>query len=132
MRFVLARGNFGDDLARFRIDHIDRLRKLGAHVEIAVRTKFRIVRTQRLAEVDRIGQFAVRDIDDVDGAAVRTRLAHAGVSIDRDVGKFAVRADRDFMPVDADGDFGDFLARVGIDDQRGVLELVGDHEQTFR
>ena len=77
MGFVLAGGNFGDDLAGLRIDGIEGLRELGSDVEQTIGTKVRIVRTEGFSEIDGVGEFARGDVDDVDGAAIAAGLADA-------------------------------------------------------
>ncbi len=85
MGLRFAGRNFREDLACGRIDNIDGVYHLGGDVEQTVRPKFGAVRAERVAQIDRGGEFAPLQIDHVDRAAVRAGLADAGVSVDRNV-----------------------------------------------
>ncbi len=128
MRFGLAGGSFGDDLARRGVDDVDSVGELGADIEEAVRAELGLVRAQGLAEVHGGSELALLEIDDVDRCAVGAGPSDAGIAVDRNVGEARVRGDGDFVAVDADGDFGEFAARFGIDEEDGVFFLVGDDE----
>jgi hypothetical protein len=83
------------------------------------------MRTEGLAEVDGRGEFAVVQIDDVDSGAVRAGSADAGIAVDGNEGEAGVGGNSDFVAVDADRDFREFLVRLWINEQGGVLMLVG-------
>ena len=91
-----------------------------------------MMRAQGLAEVDGGGELALLEIDDVDGGAIGAGLADAGIAVDGDVGEARVGRDGHFVAVDADGNFGEFTARFGIDEENGVFFLVSDDENAGR
>jgi len=86
---------------------------------------------QRLAEFNG-REFACSISDDVDGGAVGAGLSDSGIAVDGDIGESGVRGDGDFVAVDADGNFGEFAAGFGIDEEHGVFFLVGNDEDAGR
>src|SRR5258708_6667590 len=105
MRFGLASGGFCDELARSRVDDADGVGEFGANVQEPVGAEERLMRAKGFAEVDGGGEFSLLEIDDVDGRAVRSGLAHRGVAVDGNVREARVRRDGDFGTVDAPRNF---------------------------
>src|SRR5260370_41010767 len=125
MRFGLARGGFCDELARGRVDDVDGVGELRTDVEKAVGAKKRLMRAKRLAEVDGGGEFALLEVDDVGGSAVRPGPADARVAVDGNVGEARGRRDGDFVAVEADGNLGARATGVGVAEEDGLFLLVG-------
>src|SRR5712692_10746929 len=121
MRFRLARGDFREDFAGGRIDHIHGIRQFGGDVEQSVRAKFSAMRAQRFAEDDGGGELTLPQINDVNRAAVRSRPADPGVSVDGNVSEAAISGDDDFMAVHSYNDSCQFAAGLRIDHEQGVL-----------
>ena len=128
MRFGLAGGGFGEDFARCGIDDSDGVGEFGADVEQAVGSEGGLVRAQRLAEFDGGGELTLLQVDDVYGGAVGAGLSDSGIAVDGDIGETGVRGDSDFVAVDADGNFGEFAAGFGVDEEHGVFFLIGNDE----
>src|SRR5258708_1091762 len=103
-------------------------RVVGGEMEEGGRGEVGLVRAEGVGEVHGGSELALLEIDDVDRCAVGAGPADAGIAVDRNVGEARVRGDGDFVAVDADGDFGEFAARFGIDEEDGVFFLVGDDE----
>ena len=77
--------------------------------------------------------FASRQIDDYHVGAIRAGLADAGVSVDRNVGEFAVRRCRDFVPgYSTLRDFGHLFSGNGIDDAETVVSLIRHQQKPAR
>ena len=82
------------------------------------------MRPHTFSEINIADDFPRRQIDDHHVGAVSAGLADAGISVDRNVGKFAVRRCRDFVPGhSAFGDLGDLFSGDGIDDAETVGSL---------
>src|SRR5579859_398300 len=126
MGLGLASRSFGNDFAGCGVNDIDGVGQFGADVEHAVGTEVGLMWAQGLAEVDGGGELALLDVDDVDCCAVSAGLTDPGVAVDGNVGETGIRGDGDFVAVDADGDFGELAARSRIDEDDGVLFLVGN------
>src|SRR5208282_2028587 len=122
--------NFSEDLARGRIDDVDGFVEFRCDVKKTVGAKFGAMRTKRLAEVNGGGEVALVKVDDIDGGAVRAGLADAGIAVDGDVGEAGIGRDGNLVAVYSHGDLGELLARLRIDEQRGVLALVGHDEHS--
>ncbi len=126
MRFHGAGGNFADDLLRLDIDDVDRLGKFGADVEQSIWAKSRAMRSHWFAEENATGSLALFEINDVNAVAVGAGFAHSGIAVNRDVAEMTFWVDDDFVAVDADLDAGDRGFGVEINEDGGVLVLVGD------
>ncbi len=104
--------------------------KLGGDVEETVfGAEDGHVRTHAVAEIDAGNHFLRGNIDDHQVAAVGSRHAHAGVSVDGHVGQAAVSRRNHFMACNAtllDGC--DHLSGDGIDDGQAPVSLLG-HKQ---
>jgi hypothetical protein len=132
VRFRLAGGIYGDDFARRGIDGVERLRKFGGHVQASVGTEGGLVRAQGFAQINRVREFALLNVDNIDRRAIGAGLAHSGVTVDGYVGITAVLADGDFVSIHADDDFCDFATGFRIDEQRSVLDLIRDDKKAVR
>src|ERR1700733_11770362 len=130
--FRLAGRILRHDFTGDRIDNVERLGKLGGYVEAAVGANARLVGAQWFSEVDGEGEFTFTDVDDIDGAAVGAGLADAGIAVNRNVSIVAIFADGDFVAIYAHRDLGDFAAGFRIDQQGGVLDLIGDDQKAVR
>src|SRR6266852_2062839 len=119
MRFGLASGGFRDELARGRVDDADGVGEFGADVQEPVGAEERLMRAKGFAEVDGGGEFSLLEIDDVDGRAVRSGLAHRGVAVDGTVGEARVRRDGDAVAGDRGGNFAEPEARREVDEEDG-------------
>ena len=133
MRLFLSRGNGANDLQSGGINYGDCLFKLGRHVEQTVlRAEQRTMRADALAEINIADNLAGCKIDHHHVAAISAGHPHARVSIDGDVGEFAVAGGDHFVSCNAVfGNFGHLFSGRDVDQAERVVAFIGDEQRSF-
>jgi len=114
------------------VDGVDGVGQFRSDVQQSIGSKSGQVRTDRLGKIDDVDGVASAKIHHLDGAAVGTGFAHAGISVNGNVAKVAVGRDGDLVAVDVNTSSEDGLAGGEIDEKSSVVELVGDEELAVR
>ena len=108
-----ASGDVGGEIHLFQIDHIDLVRTHRAHVDIAVAAHIQSV--VRLLDRQRLHNFLLRDVNDVDSVPIT----------DRDCDVFAVRGSGTLVGTPHQLDRTDGLLGAGVDDPERMVRLDG-------
>src|SRR5882724_12534733 len=109
---------------------MDGVCELCADIEHAVRPKLGAMWADRLTEVNDLQGAACPQVNDVDGAAISAGFADARIAVNRNIAKAMARLNDHFVAVDIDAGFGHNLPRIDINDQGGVVKLIGDEEES--
>ncbi len=112
-------------LARGGVDDLYRLSDFSGHVKEAVGAQPDAVRPRGTAEVDGIHELLRGSVQNFDGASVGPRLAHAGITVDRDVREASIFGDdclvtSNVFRFDCCG----YFAGIHIDELHGVKFLI--------
>src|SRR5882724_10256606 len=88
------------------------------------------MRTDRLTEINDLQGTVYPQVNDMNGAAIGAGFADARVAVNRNIAEAMARLNDDFVAVDIDAGFGHNLPRIDINDQSGVVKLIGDEEES--
>ena len=88
------------------------------------------MRPDAFSEIDIANDFSRGNIDNHHVAAVSSRLADAGVPVDRNVCQLAIARSCNFVPCDTGlGNLRNLLSSNRIDDPKAVITFVSDQQQ---
>ena len=123
-----------DNLESMRINCRDRIVDFGRDVQQPIlRTEHWAMRADAMIKLKVAHNLARRDVDNDHVAAVGARFADAGVAVDRNVSKFAIRrCDHLVARRSSFGNGCHLLTRIGINDPESLISLIGDQQHAPR